>query len=232
MRGKTRLAMAPGCARACVSCTRRWPRSRSRPAAGNVGFTSMSARMASVAGNFAAVERKLIEPLSLPTEAFTDVPSSCSAFDSDSASRVCVPSLSRAAVSDATACLPAGSNWSAPPRKVIEKEMSGRSCFSATMRSAPLASVLFVHAGTRSSGVFAGGGIFLRSSACCADGAMDSRTTAASVTHAFISHLPVSSCRNRSRACSDPAWPPDRACPSAPRSARRGRRSGTCWRPA
>ena len=70
----------------------------------------MSARMSSVAGNFAAVDAKLIEPLSPPTDAMTDVPSSCSAFDSASASRVFVPSLSSAAVSDADACLPAGSN--------------------------------------------------------------------------------------------------------------------------
>ena len=52
---------------------------------------------------------------------------------------------------------------------VIENDTSGRSCFSDTISSAPLASVAFVQAGTCSSGALPGGGIFERSSACCAD---------------------------------------------------------------
>ncbi len=71
----------------------------------------MSARMASVAGNFADVEVKLIVPLSAPMSALTVVPSSCRAFDSASPSRVVVPSLRSAAVSDATPCRPGASNW-------------------------------------------------------------------------------------------------------------------------
>ena len=95
------------------------------------------------------------------------VPSCCSAFDSASPSRVVVPSSIIAAAKPATPALARPvSNWSAPPMKVMQNDTSGRSCFSETMNSAPLASA-FVHAGTWSSGVGPGGGIFERSSACC-----------------------------------------------------------------
>src|SRR5580692_1745974 len=49
------------------------------------------------------------------------------------------------------------------------KDTSGRSCFSETMRSAPFASLDFVHAGTCNTGVFPGGGIFERSRVCWAE---------------------------------------------------------------
>ena len=66
-------------------------------------LSSMSARMSSVAPNFADVDWNVIVPLSPPTTACTEVPSSCSAFDSASPSRVVVPSLSIAAVKRADA---------------------------------------------------------------------------------------------------------------------------------
>ena len=55
----------------------------------------------------------------------------------------------------------------------MDKDTSGRSCFSETTRSAPLVSTPFVHVGTRRTGDFPGGGTFFRSSACRADGAID-----------------------------------------------------------
>ncbi len=62
----------------------------------------MSDRMSSDAGNFPVVDTKPMEPLSPATFALTDVPRSCSAFESASPSRVFVPSLRSAAVSAAT----------------------------------------------------------------------------------------------------------------------------------
>jgi hypothetical protein len=104
--------------------------------------------MSRVGPNFADVDTKPTVPLSPETFDVTDVPSNWSAFDSASPLRVFVPSLNSAAVSDATPCRPAGSNWSSPPRNVIENEISGRSCFSETISSAPLAKTLRLHAGT------------------------------------------------------------------------------------
>ncbi|PYR58453.1 MAG: hypothetical protein DMF85_10650 [Acidobacteria bacterium] len=77
-----------------------------------------------------------------------------------------MPSFSIDAVMLATPRLPADSNWSAPPTIVIVNDTSGRSCFSETMRSAPLSIVVFVHVGTRRTGSLPGGGIFERSSVC------------------------------------------------------------------
>ena len=76
-----------------------------------------------------------------------------------------VPSLIIAAVTLASPVRSAASNWLAPPRNVMLNETSGKSCFSDTMKSAPLASVVFVQVGTRSSGVLPGTGTFVRSSA-------------------------------------------------------------------
>ena len=70
----------------------------------------MSARMSSVGANLLDVDRKPIEPLSLPMPTETFVPRSCSAFESASPSRVFVPSLIIDAVSPARPCRPAGSN--------------------------------------------------------------------------------------------------------------------------
>ena len=70
----------------------------------------MSARMSIVCANLPVVETKPIEPLSPPTEADTDVPSSCSAFERASPSRVLVPSLIIAAVMLASPVRSAGSN--------------------------------------------------------------------------------------------------------------------------
>jgi len=70
----------------------------------------MSARMSSVGANLSDVERKPIDPLSPPMDTETLVPSSCSAFDSASPSRVFVPSLIIEAVRPARPRLSAGSN--------------------------------------------------------------------------------------------------------------------------
>ena len=107
--------MAPGCALAAVRATSRCARIRSSAGAGNVECSSMSARMSSVGANLPVVETKPIEPDSLPIPTLTDVPSSCSAFDSASPSRVVVPSLSIDAVMLARPRWSAVSNWSAPP---------------------------------------------------------------------------------------------------------------------
>ena len=101
----------------------------------------MSVRMSSVGANLAVVETKPIDPDSLPTPAFTDVPSSCSAFDSASPSRVVVPSLSIEAAMLAMPRRFAVSNWSAPPCTSRAKNTSGKSCFSETMSTAPLLNV-------------------------------------------------------------------------------------------
>ena len=60
--------------------------------------------------NLPVVETKLIEPLSPPTDVDTDVPSSCSAFERASPSRVFVPSLIIAAVMLASPVRSADSN--------------------------------------------------------------------------------------------------------------------------
>jgi hypothetical protein len=198
-RGKTRAAIDDGSAFACVSATSCCARTRSSASAGNVEFTSMSARMSRVDVNLPLVATKLIDPLSLPIAVETFVPSNCSAFDSDSPSRVFVPSFSIDAVSAATPRRSGFSNWSAPPRIVIENDTSGRSCFSDRISSAPLVRVDRVQTGTRSTGGFPGGGIFVRSSACRAiSGAAAMATaTTATATRRFA--------RRRSDVI---AWPP------------------------
>ena len=124
----------------------------------------MSAIRSSEAANLPAVETKLTPPDSLPTPTPIVVPSSCIALESASPSRVFVPSLIIDAVRLARPRLSAGSNCAEPPRKLSENDTSGRSCFSETMSSAPLASVVFVHAGTRRTGGLPAGGTALRSS--------------------------------------------------------------------
>ncbi len=70
----------------------------------------MSATMSSVCANLSVVETKLIDPDSPATVVETDVPSSCSAFESASPSLLLVPSLIMAAVRLARPVLSAGSN--------------------------------------------------------------------------------------------------------------------------
>ena len=94
----------------------------------------MSARMSSVGANFAVVETNPMDAVSPRTLAATFVPSSCRALDSASPFLVAVPSLSIDAVRLPTPRRSAGSNWAAPPRKVMLNETSGRSVFSETIR--------------------------------------------------------------------------------------------------
>ena len=149
---------------------------------------------------------------------------------------VVVPSLIIAAARLARPVRSAGSNWLDPPRNVMLKETSGRSCFSETMRSAPFASVAFVQVGTRSSGVFPGAGTSLRSNAFCASipaGRMTaSAVTAATSGRRIIDAPPRRWTAHSSLSCSRSAWPPDRPCPPARRSGQRGRLPGTLRRRA
>ena len=107
-----------------------------------------TASNASAGSNFSLSDVNRIVPDSLPTLAKICVPSSCMASESWSAVFVVVPSLNICPANAATPSLSAGSKLVAPPMKSMFSAMSGRSCFSTTMSSAPFASLVFVHVGT------------------------------------------------------------------------------------
>ena len=197
------------------------------PFSGNVGFTSMSARMSSVAGNFAAVDRKLIDPLSPATDALIDVPSSCSAFDS--ASRV------------------AGLRAFAEQRRRQRRhallagrlELIGAAEKRDGERDQRQVVLLGHHAVRRrwpawsSSRPAPAAPAFSRRPAPSCDRApaaptapRDSSRTTANAIQPRSSSFPTFRFLRvvvGHALCSGPAWPPDRACPRGRRSARRGR---------
>ena len=156
---------------------------RSSASAGNRGCSIMSAASSSARGKRSLSAVKPMVPASVPTLALIDVPRSCWALENSSAVVVAVPSLSICAVNEASPSLSGVSYDVAPPTNDMANATRGRSFFTLTTRSAPLARRTLVHVGMRVTGAGAGTGGVSRSSfaawaSIAADGTASERIAA------------------------------------------------------